>query len=448
MIASKQAGEDGFFLLTLTAGEELAKPDGEGADYVFILDISGSMSSDGKLALSRNSLNAFVERLGKDDRFELIAFNVKPHTLFGKLESVEDATKDRAGDFLASQQARGGTVLHPAINAAYRYGDPDRTLNVVILSDGMTEQQERRELIELIGQRPSHARVFCIGVGNEVNRPLLEQLAQQAGGLAAFISRGADFDRQAQAFLRKLTHPVATDLTITFDDSGIYDVEPPTLGNLYHGVPLTVFGRYRAGGTVKVKVTGNIRGRAITTTAELAFPTKESANSEIERMWAWQRIDRLLKQADRRGSRDQVVDEVVRLGEAFSIASEYTSFIVLENDGEYQRWKIKQRNALRIERDRAGRNAVQEQLAELRRKATDGLGPMQSPSAQSTADSAVTPDRQANAANPTRVASRRTTPGRSFNLPTGGAIDPLSAALALGLAGLTIVARRKRNPRR
>jgi hypothetical protein len=53
----------------------------------------------------------------------------------------------------------------------------------------------------------------------------------------------------------------------------------------------------------------------------------------------------------RQVDRDAIA-EVVRLGEAYSIATEYTSFLVLENDGEYQRWKIDQRNALRIARDR------------------------------------------------------------------------------------------------
>ena len=100
--------------------------------------------------------------------------------------------------FLESQRPLGGTVLRPALDTAYRYQDSDRTLNVVILSDGMTEQAEQSELVRLIRQRPSGSRVFCIGVGNEVNRPLLEQLANEAGGLAAFISQGDDFERQAR----------------------------------------------------------------------------------------------------------------------------------------------------------------------------------------------------------------------------------------------------------
>ena len=39
LVASKERGEDGYFLMTLTAGDELAQPD-RGMDYVFVLDIN------------------------------------------------------------------------------------------------------------------------------------------------------------------------------------------------------------------------------------------------------------------------------------------------------------------------------------------------------------------------------------------------------------------------
>ena len=67
---------------------------------------------------------------------------------------------------------------------------------MVLLSDGMTETGEQSELLHLIDARPSGVRVFCIGVGNEVNRPLLDQMAKQAGGLAAFVSTQDSFARR------------------------------------------------------------------------------------------------------------------------------------------------------------------------------------------------------------------------------------------------------------
>ncbi len=278
VITSKQPGEDGYFQLTLTAGDELAEAY-TGMDYVFVLDISGSMARDGKLRMSRESIDAFVRELGAEDRFELITFNVAPTTLFNQLQPVNEQSQSQAVEFLRSQQGRGGTVLRPAMATAYKYGDPDRPLNVVILSDGMTEQSERRELLNLIGSRPSGTRVFCIGVGNEVNRPLLSQMAEDAGGLAAFLSQGDDFARQAQSFRRKLLRPAASDVKITFNDADVYDLEPRQLPDLYHGMPVRLYGRYRTGGDVQVKVQAEINGAPTEQSVPISFPSKRSGES-------------------------------------------------------------------------------------------------------------------------------------------------------------------------
>ncbi len=374
LITTRPEGEDGYFCLTLTAGEDI-KPLDEGMDYVFLLDVSGSMANDGKLGISRSSVEAFINELGEKDRFELLSFNVRPMTLFDSLQPASEPARTRASAFLEGQSARGGTVLNPAIQAAYRYGDPDRVLNVVILSDGMTEQRERQELLGLIQQRPRNARVFCIGVGNEVNRPLLEQLADDSGGLAAFVSRGDNFTRAAKAFRRKLLNPVAERISIEIDGVETYDVEPEKLPNLYHGSPVKIYGRYRGKGEAPVTLRADIRGRSFSRKADLAFPGAGDLNPELERMWAWKRVDRLLKEADRGGNRQPVLDEIVRLGEAYSIVTEYTSFLVLENEAEYKRWSIERRNALRIERDRKAQARLREELDTLRNRSLADVGP-------------------------------------------------------------------------
>ncbi|MEO1998133.1 MAG: VIT and VWA domain-containing protein, partial [Planctomycetaceae bacterium] len=265
IITSKPKGTDGYLCLTVTAGEELS-PQDRGMDYVFILDVSGSMAHDGKMRLSRESIGSFVDELGAQDRFEVIAFNVALSKLFGQLQPWTDDAKQQSRTFLRSQKARGGTVLHPAVTTAYQYGDPDRQLNVIILSDGMTEQQEQAELLQLIAERPGNAKVFCIGVGNEVNRPLLNQLATDAGGLASFISHGDNFDRQAQAFRRKLTRPVASDVRINFGGVDVYDVVPKVLPNLYHGSPVRLYARYRGTGLAEIQIQAEVNGTPLNQT--------------------------------------------------------------------------------------------------------------------------------------------------------------------------------------
>jgi Ca-activated chloride channel family protein len=308
---------------------------------------------------------------------------------------------------------------------------------VVILSDGMTEQKERQTLLNLINQRPSNARVFCIGIGNEINRPLLEQLAQDSGGLAAFVSGGDDFKRQAKAFRRKLMRPAADNLALKFDGIDVYDVAPEKLPNLYFGSPIRVYGRYKGSGDAGVTLTATVQGREIEKRAILPFPKRDLTNPEIERMWAQKRIGRLLKQADRQNDRQRVVDEVVRLGENFSIVTEYTSFLVLENDTEYKRWKIERRNLGRLERDRSAQRRRQEALDALRSNAMQGVGPQPLSAKASPRPAAASKPAASPAAHPNRPSQQPTaspTPSRrqSRDFDFGsGPVGPLFVGLAM-----------------
>jgi Ca-activated chloride channel family protein len=398
------------------------------------------MDDDGKLALSRRSLGAFVHALAAEDRFEVLAFNVEPQPAFGALRAAGDDAKREAEAFLGAQRARGGTFLEPALRAAYAHHQPDRPLNVVILSDGMTEQRERGELLRLAAERPPQTRLFTIGIGNDVDRPLLEQLAEDAGGLAAFVSRGDDFTRQARAFRRKLQRPVASNLQMAFAGGGVYDLEPQRLPSLFHGVPVRLYGRYREAGPVTVRISADVGGERLEREVTMDLPAAEE-NPEIERMWAWKRVDRLLDEGQRAGDRKANVDEIVRLGEAFSIVTEHTSFLVLENDAEYRRWKIERRNALRVRREERKLARLREELTALRRRESDALGPAAVKTAETPAASPSRSGRPAlpgNAANPAP-------PRRGGDLDRGGgALDPLSAALAAAVAALGIAGRRRR----
>ena len=444
LLTSKTGNKDGYFALTLTAGRELEKAE-TGSDYVFVLDISGSMATKGKLSSSVKSLAAFISNLGAADRFEVIAFNKRPYTLFDQLQDAGQDNISKAVAFLNSQEAKGGTSLQSALTTAYKYGTDDRSLNTVILSDGITEQDERPVLMSMIRSRPANVRVFCIGVGNEIDRSLLKQMAEDAGGMAAFISRGDDFERQARAFRRKLMHPVASDLQITINGLEVYDIEPEQLPSLYFGMPVRMYGRYKGRGTGEVLVTAEINGRPLETRAQLQFPKQNNDNPEIERMWAWQRMEQL-KRRHEMNKDSGLVDEIVRLGEAYSITSEYTSFLVLENDAEYQRWKIERRNAVRIVRDRDAQQRLRRQLDTLRSGALDAIGPDFAGEDEPIAEIPKTVLPLSNGKPPVPLQTAQQ-PSRSFDMPAfsgGGAMDPFSALLGLLLAGSAFLGRKKK----
>jgi Ca-activated chloride channel homolog len=456
LITSRVKGEDGYFCLILTAGKELEKSV-KGMDYVFVMDISGSMGQDGKLATTRKSVAAFVENLGGKDSFEIITFNVKPKSLFGELRKPNKDNLASASSLLQGLNARGGTSLVNSIAAAYPYAREGRTLNVILLSDGLTEGRERRGLMQIIGRRPNLSRVFCIGVGNDVNRPLLRDLAKSSGGLAAFISRGDDYQQQAQAFRRKLTRPMASNVKIELQGAKSYEIVPAEPGNLYYGQPIRIYGRYSAVGSVNCSITAEIAGHKFTKSSKLDLPAVDNENPEIDRMWAWHRMQELQAEGDRVGSRNMVAQKIVNLGETYSIASEFTSFIVLENDAEYRRWKIKRRNSGRLKRDRAAQAKLRDQLEALRTKLSSKIGPAPSALPARTA-APVAPKKTSSQPNsrpvarrpqtqrPARKTASRPSRRRGFDLPSmgrgGGAIDPCSSVIAGGLLMLVLAGKR------
>ncbi len=440
LITSKQPGEDGYFCLTLTAGEELEARD-VGMDYVFVLDVSGSMRDDRKLLLSKDSVSAFIDTLEEGDRFEVMTFNIAPSLAFNQLQAANAESRGQSREFLGSAEAAGGTALKPAVETAYRFADSDRPLNVVILSDGLTDQAERAVLLEAIEARPRNARVFCIGVGNDVNRALLEQIAEDSGGLAAFVSQGDNFKRQAAAFRRKLTRPAASDLELTLAGIGAFDVVPTLVPNLYHGAPVRIYGRYSNPGEGEVRLTGQINGVAWDQVATLDFASRDPANPEIDRMWAWHRLDALQKQADRTGNRDRVIDEIVRLGETYSIVSEYTSFLVLENDSEYQRWKIDRKNTVRLARDRQAREERERKLEAIRDQAIAGLGPIDREEVTEVVRQGTSPGLPRVSSPATPTSTSQPTPG--IRLGGGGGGTGPVGPLFIGMVALARYWRRK-----
>ena len=130
------------------------------------------------------------------------------------------------------------------------------------------------------------------------------------------------------------------------------------------------------------------------------------------------------------------MDEIVRLGEGFSIVTEYTSFLVLENDAEYQRWQIQRRNALRIERDRRAQARVRDELDRIRDKTLAGLGPVEVEKRASVNPvPAPPPDVSRPAPAPTPEPQRNR---GDVDFGGGGALDPFSVGLAVLLAAASL----------
>ena len=155
--------------------------------------------------------------------------------------------------------------------------------------------------------------------------------------------------------------PAAEKLSVRFDGVEAYDVAPQRVSTLYRGQQLVLFGRYKGSGEGKLTISGELLGKPETLTAKFSFPAEDGRNPQIQRMWAWRKVDGLMAQVRESGESPSLRSEVVALGTRYSIMTPYTAFLVLENEAEYQRFNIDRANARRVETERAAQQQQRQQ---------------------------------------------------------------------------------------
>src|SRR6185437_9579580 len=216
-------------------------------DVILLLDISGSMNDDSKLAQAKASLLALLDHLPAGDRFNIIAFNTKPFALFDAPHNPDASSKEQARAFLEPLRGHGITNFRAAVSAACSDNRDNHPTTIVLLTDGLAEIDDLPALRQLIAVRPSQTTISCIGVGTDADRAVLARVADSTGGSAAFVS-DSDARRCAEEIVSRLVAPSLSSARISFSGIEVSDLEPPEPFELFHGKPTTIYGRYRDAG--------------------------------------------------------------------------------------------------------------------------------------------------------------------------------------------------------
>jgi Ca-activated chloride channel family protein len=157
---------------------------------------------------------------------------------------------------------------------------------------------------------------------------LLDSIAEQSNGARDYVTPGEDIEIVTGRFFRKVGQPVLSDVTVEFG-SGVYDVYPQKLPDLFAGGQVVVFGRYREAGDRLIRLKGSLGGTAKTYDYEATFRSGEGQGF-LPRLWAYRKVVFLLDEIRLRGETKEVVDEVVKLATRFAIVTPYTAGLVVE----------------------------------------------------------------------------------------------------------------------
>jgi Ca-activated chloride channel family protein len=322
-------GEDGAFMLTLTPPSEVKWEDQPARNILYLLDTSGSMNEEGKIDQARAALKKFVATLTDKDRFDIVTFGTEAQKYSGKAPHATEKARADAIAWIDTIRARGGTNIEEAFKEAQDIYLRGGTTSIVLISDGMPTIGERdpKKLVALA--KALHGRVFCFGVGTDVQSQLLDRLAIETGGDRQYVAPKEELALVVENFARRVGTPVLVNPTLTFEGN-VTEIHPKRLPDLFRGGELTVYGRFRGVPPSKVHLTGWENGRELRRTYDLAA-TPDPRHAFVARLWAIQKIDFLIDEIRERGASKELVDHIVEVAKRYGIVTPYTSSLMTED---------------------------------------------------------------------------------------------------------------------
>jgi Ca-activated chloride channel homolog len=336
LLTSKTRDEDGFFVLLVAPGIDRKENRVLQRDVVFVLDTSGSMAGK-KLEQARKALHFCVENLNDGDRFEIIRFSTEVEPLFDQLLNASRENRGKANRFIDGLKPIGGTAIDDALGAALelRPDKPDRPFVVIFLTDGLPTigTTDENQIVANVRKARENTRVFCFGIGSDVNTHLLDKIAEETRAFSQYVLAEEDIEVKVSSFFTKIKEPVLANPTLKFSGAiRATKIYPTALPDIFRGEQLVVSGRYSGKGAAVAILEGAINGETKKFTYDLNFSGDASDHEFIPRLWATRRVGYLLDEIRLRGESAELRDEVTELASKYGIVTPYTAYLILEDE--------------------------------------------------------------------------------------------------------------------
>jgi len=337
VLTHKKASENGFFLLAAAPRATLEANEIQGKAITFVLDTSGSMTGE-KMEQAKAALIYCIERLGHDDRFDVLRFSSDVERLSSSgLIAASDANKERAKRFVSDFEAAGGTAIDEALIAAVGSGSESQL--VLFITDGRPTVGEvaadviLKNLDSRNGSRRS--RIFSLGVGEDLNTHLMDMLSEKNGGTSHYVRPGEDVKVAIAALYEHIAFPVLSEITLNIEpisgDVKPYAMLPNKLPDLFRGQQLLVAGRYRGSGKAKIRLEGKLGKETRRFEVEVDMPNRETELDHIASVWAHRQVGHLLDQVRLSGETTDLKNEIILLAKQYGIVTPYTSWLVVDD---------------------------------------------------------------------------------------------------------------------
>ena len=180
-----------------------------------VIDRSTSMQGI-RLQRVKDATNFIIDFLDEFDIFSLVTFGDRADVVIPAQSNIDKAfAKSR----ISTIHSLGGTEILQGmlagLNEIDRWRSPDVVNHLILLTDGQTYggEQDCVAQAEAAGQR--HITITTMGIGQDWNDKLLDQIASKSGGTSTYIDSASRVTSFFRGCIHALTTTVARDLHLT-----------------------------------------------------------------------------------------------------------------------------------------------------------------------------------------------------------------------------------------
>jgi len=320
---------ENFFLLMMQPPKRVMKEQIPGREYIFIVDVSGSMHGF-PLDISKKLLKNLIGNLRPTDKFNVLLFSGGSSVMSEQSVHATSENMQRAVNFIERQQGGGGTELLAAFKRALGLVQSEGySRTIVIATDGYVTVEE--EVFDLIRKHLGDSNVFAFGIGASVNRHIIEGMARVGMGEPFILTKPEEAPTRAERFRVLIQSPVLTHLKINYGGFTVYDVEPLSVPDVLAERPVILFGKWRGHPRGKIVVSGLSGNGPYTDVVRVASTKPMKTNAALRYLWARHRIA-LLSDYNKLHSNDERIEQVTDLGLAYNLLTAYTSFVAVDTE--------------------------------------------------------------------------------------------------------------------
>ena len=329
-VLTHSSGTGGFFTLMIQPPERVTVADVTPKELVFVLDTSGSMQGF-PIEKAKETMKMALDNLYPSDTFNLITFSGDEHILFPEPVPATKENLAKAQAFLESRQGSGGTEMMKAIKASMDPSDKQDHIRIVcFMTDGYVGND-----LQIIGEVQKHpnARVFAFGIGNSVNRFLLDSMAKYGRGEVEYLALNDDGSAAARRMHERIRNPLLTDISVDWNGLAVSDVYPKTIPDLFSAKPVILTGRYSGNSKGTIRLKGKMSGRDFVREIPVDFSSAQT-HDVLATLWARTRVDDLMSQdfngVQQGTMKDDVKQNIIQLGLDYRLMTQFTSFVAVE----------------------------------------------------------------------------------------------------------------------